>query len=148
MRKISTLIIGILLAAAVFGQDAEVPEMITDRPDQTESAAIVPKGHLQIETGFVFQGDEASNVKTNELGLFTTLLRYGINQYFELRLGTGYLDLTNKPDGGDDMNVSGLAPLFAGAKFKMFEEDGAIPEMAFLATVEIPGTGKDDFSPE
>lgn len=29
----------------------ERPELITDRPDQTESAAIVPRGFVQFENG-------------------------------------------------------------------------------------------------
>lgn len=148
MKKLTIILLGILIAATVNSQDAVVPEMITDRPDQTESAAIVPKGHFQVETGFIFQGDEANNVKSNEIALFTTLFRYGINHNFELRLGSGFLDLTDKPEGGEDMNISGLAPLFAGIKFKMLEENGAVPEMAFLVTTEIPGTGKDEFTPE
>ncbi len=148
MKQLATFIIGFLFARLGFGQVAEVPEMITDRPDQTESAAIVPTGNLQIETGFSFQGDEANKIKTNEIALFTTLLRYGINQHFELRLGSAFLDLTDKPEGGEDMNTSGMAPLFAGIKFKMLEENGAIPEMAFLITAEIPDTGKKEFNPD
>jgi hypothetical protein len=31
----------------------EAPELITDRPDQTESSTVVPHKSLQIETGFV-----------------------------------------------------------------------------------------------
>ncbi len=27
------------------------PELVTDRPDQTESSNLVPKGYLQLETG-------------------------------------------------------------------------------------------------
>lgn len=148
MKNLILIILGFLIVVAGNSQDVIVPEMVTDRPDQTESAAIVPKGHFQIETGFVYQGDEANSVKTNEIALFTTLLRYGINKNFELRLGSGYLDITNKPEGGVDMNTSGLAPLFAGIKFKMLEESGFVPEMAFLLTAEIPGTGKEEFTPE
>ena len=31
---------------------AQSPDMVTDRPDQTESAAVVPRGLLQVETGW------------------------------------------------------------------------------------------------
>lgn len=148
MRTTLYFIAGLFIQVSLFAQDAVETEMITDRPDQTESAAIVPAGHLQIETGFVYQGDDAGMVETNELGLFTTLLRYGINRNFELRLGSAFLDVKNKPETGEEQKISGMAPIFAGMKFKMLEEDGAVPEMAFLATIEIPGTGKDEFTPE
>lgn len=32
---------------------SKIPEMVTDRPDQTESSDIVPKHFLQLETGLV-----------------------------------------------------------------------------------------------
>lgn len=148
MRAILLMIFGLYTFFPVFAQDDEISGMITDRPDQTESASIVPLGLLQIETGFIFQGDEAGMVTTNEVGLFTTLLRYGINTNFELRLGSAYLDVNDKPETGEEQTVSGLAPVFAGIKLKMLEENGAVPKMAFLVTVEIPGTGRKEFTPE
>ncbi|MFW6371118.1 MAG: hypothetical protein ACOC10_07950 [Bacteroidota bacterium] len=39
----------------------DIPELVTDRPDQTESATTVPNNSLQIETGYVFQSDEIEN---------------------------------------------------------------------------------------
>ena len=36
---------------------AQSPDMVTDRPDQTESAAVVPRGLLQVETGYLFARD-------------------------------------------------------------------------------------------
>ena len=33
-------------------------ELITDRPDQTESSAVVPRKLLQIETGFLMENNE------------------------------------------------------------------------------------------
>ena len=32
-----------------------------DRPDQTETPAIVPKGMFQVETGFTYQKEDAQN---------------------------------------------------------------------------------------
>ena len=38
-------------SSAATGQDVTgAPEFITDRPDQTESSAVVPRGYFQIET--------------------------------------------------------------------------------------------------
>ena len=33
------------------------PDMVTDRPDQTESATVVPRGLLQVEMGYLFARD-------------------------------------------------------------------------------------------
>ncbi len=143
-----SLLFFVLFIFVLKAQDSNPPALITDRPDQTESAAIVPKGHLQIETGFVFEGDEANKIKTENLALFTTLFRYGINKNYELRLGSAFLQHSDKPEQGEEVSTSGMAPVFAGIKLKMLEEEGLVPEMAFMATVEIPGSGHEDFSPE
>lgn len=40
-------------------------QIITDRPDQTESSSIIEKGALQIEAGFQigFEGDHSNAIK-------------------------------------------------------------------------------------
>jgi len=149
MTKIKLLILGIFFSLSVFAQEQnDVPGLVTDRPDQTESATIVPKGHFQIETGFVLQGDESGKIKGQDLALFTTLLRYGVNKNFELRVGSAFLNSTQEFDGTETSDVSGLAPLFFGVKFKMLDENGLVPKMAFLVTTEFPNTGAKEFSPE
>lgn len=61
-------------------------QIITDRPDQTESSSTVEKGALQIEARFQigFEGDH-SNVIEQSL-VPTTLFRQGISERFELRI--------------------------------------------------------------
>ncbi len=141
--------IGFLMGAAnvLKAQENGYEELITDRPDQTESASIVPAGHFQIETGFVFERHEMNSQTHDNLELFTTLLRYGINERFELRLGSSYL-MHELSGTGEDVETSGLVPITAGMKFKMLEENGLIPEMAFLAIATLPNSGKEEFSPE
>jgi len=72
---------------------AQINEPIqADRPDQTETPAIVPRGMFQVETGFTFQkNDEIS--KTNTLP--TALWKYGVNENFELRLITEFISEKN-----------------------------------------------------
>ena len=49
--------------AAQEGTASEPPELITDRPDQTESAETVPPGLVQVETGWVFAREDAEGVR-------------------------------------------------------------------------------------
>jgi len=147
MERIYYSIILFFLSCSALAQPAAIPALVTDRPDQTESASLVPKGYFQVETGFVLEGDKIENFHEQNLGMFTTLLRYGINQNFELRLGSAYLQTTQKTDGTKTCEASGLAPLFLGMKFKMFAENGVVPKMAFLITTEFPNTGAKEFSP-
>lgn len=122
-----------------------VPDMVTDRPDQTESSVTVPKGWLQIETGALMEGDSPYKglVFTNTI-YNTTLLRYGLFDKTELRFGWEYLN-DYVLSGDVESDVSGLAPFVIGFKTQISEEDGWIPELAFLGHLTIPNIGKEEF---
>jgi hypothetical protein len=77
----SLLLIGGLVFAPVVL--AETPELVTDRPDQTESTEIVPKGFVQTELGL---GDADGADAT-----FAGLARIGLSERIELRVGLGEL---------------------------------------------------------
>ena len=60
--------------------------IITDRPDQTESAVTVDPGILQIESGLLSQVEGEGVNRFKSIVLPTNLLRYGISNNVELRL--------------------------------------------------------------
>jgi len=57
-------------------------EIVTDRPDITESATVVPKASLQAENGLTWTNDHLDNLVT----LCQTLLRLGLSDRTESRL--------------------------------------------------------------
>ncbi|HCQ13136.1 transporter, partial [Flavobacterium sp.] len=116
-----------------------------DRPDQTETPAIVPKGMFQVETGFTFQKNDAIS---KSFSLPTTLWKYGVNENFELRLITEFLseEINNE-------KISGLSPIYVGFKVKLAEEKGIFPKTSFIAHIGLPNTAStryktDYFAPE
>jgi hypothetical protein len=135
--------------------------IVTDRPDQTESAAIVPAGWLQIEAGAVYEEGAWSVVGQDYGSAWTTqvpglLLRFGVNDHFELRLGGGLtkevLTLRKHPfDNAEDIrpdtriDTLGIEPFAIGMKAALSEENGLIPQSAVLLTVGIPGLGSEWF---
>lgn len=147
MKKYFALLF-MLLNLLVKAQE-KTPELITDRPDQTESSAVVPHKSLQIETGFVLENDETNLIVQKSFAYNTTLLRYGLLNNFELRLGLDYLgeriDIKNTDS---TLSVSGISPIYTGFKVKITEEDGLKPEIAFLGGLVIPLTASDVFKPE
>jgi hypothetical protein len=129
-------------------QDA-TPELITDRPDQTESSVIVPRKFLQIETGFIMEVYNTDLATEKSFSYNTTLLRYGLFQNFELRLGIDYLGEKEDFNDGENTNsISGFSPLYAGFKIKIIEEDGWKPAMALVGGLILPCTAREDFMPE
>lgn len=123
----SKLILGLLAEFLSFSVLAE--GIATDRPDATESSSVVQPGYIQAELGWLYTEDD--DTKTHELP--QTLIRWGIADQIELRLGwNGYID-ANGSDG-----VDGAGDGEWGAKFYVAEEDGVLPETAFLVGISLP----------
>lgn len=139
LSRIIPFLPGILCTiCAVSAQErTDPPELITDRPDQTESSSVVPRGYFQIETGFTYS-DEGSASRTLEYP--GTLVRIGLTERLELRLGTqGFVSEFE----GDE--TTGYGDSEIGTKIYFWQEEGWKPETALLASASIP-TGNDAFS--
>lgn len=141
--KIKILSFILIISTSIYSQNTE--SIQADRPDQTETPAIVPKGMFQVETGFTFQKNDAIS---KSFSLPTTLWKYGVNENFELRLITEFLseEISNE-------KISGLSPIYVGFKVKFAEEKGIIPKTSFIAHIGLPNTAStryktDYFAPE
>lgn len=99
--------------------------IVTDRPDFTESALVVPTKVLQLEMGF--QRDDVAN--SSSTTLFTHLWQYGIREGYELRLGFTGLGLVDKDAYAGDVLVEG--------KFQMLDKSSGTP-VALIAGIQIP----------
>lgn len=136
MRYI-TLLVFICFSSAVFAQD-----IITDRPDQTESSSTIPKNSLQIEMGMV-AGTSGDNTVRDFAGP-STLLRYGISKNIELRLFNQFQSTKVELEGGN-IKTSGLSDLEIGTKIQLLRKEDVNTEIAFLSHAIIP-TAKDELS--
>ncbi len=150
MDEMRNLLILVMLTFSLAAKaQNEIPELITDRPDQTESSTVVPHKSMQIETGFVMENNETGFIEQKSFAYNTTLLRYGLLENFELRLGMEYLEEIVSIKNTDTTNTySGLSPIYAGFKIKIADEDGWKPEIAFLGGLVLPFTAHNDFKPE
>jgi len=122
--------------------------LITDRPDATESAFVVPARSLQIETGVIFDNTKTSALTIDNWFIGTTLLRYGIWDNFELRLGSYY-----QHTGGffnetlADTTENGFGPTSAGFKVHVVDEKGWRPKIALMADITLRHIGSDSYRP-
>ncbi len=133
--KIKALISSILLLAVV----PAFAQLITDRPDQTESAVAIPLGSFQFETGF-FYSSAYSDPKVKNYLMPTTLLRYGIIKGLEIRFVAQY-GITK----AGSFKHNGFSDLEIGAKFEIFRSPKT--NMAFLSHLIIP-SASDDYRPD
>lgn len=133
-----------------FSQEKTNPEtLVTDRPDQTESPTVVPKGYLQIETGGFYEDTEEKNLNQKTTTFNTTLLRYGLLKNLEIRVGWDFSEVRTETNGMKLDNIaSGFSPLLIGTKLSISEEKGILPEIGFLAHLYLPFIAGTDFKPE
>lgn len=118
---------------SIYAQD--LPPIQTDRPDQTESPAIVPKNHFQMETGMVFEkGNESTKNYTHPNILF----KYGLNDHFELRLITEYNSINVHKNV-----TAGISPVKVGFKVNITQQKGIIPNTSFIGHLVIPYLASD-----
>ncbi|HVT05387.1 MAG TPA: transporter [Thermoanaerobaculia bacterium] len=119
MRQIAAVFL-IVTAYAAAGHAQQEP-ISADQPGFANGSSIVGAGTLQVETGAELDHQNGSTV-----GL-PTLLRYGLSDAFELRLGTNTALFSH---GDVD-----LAPVAIGFKLKL--RVGSIP-LSVIASVQPP----------
>lgn len=141
MKLIRAVFFTLFLIQSGFAQETKTIEPIaTDRPDQTETPEIVPKGMFQMETGFSFEkaGKNAENFVVP-----SSLLKYGFNGNFEFRV---IAEFTVDETGGQ--KISGISPILVGFKAVICEEKGILPKTSFIAHLSIPDLASTDLKTE
>ncbi|NNK40153.1 MAG: transporter [Winogradskyella sp.] len=134
----------------MFSQEENaVQPLVTDRPDATEASSTVGKGILQFETGGQYESFEKNNITSEDYTFNTMLIRYGILDNLELRLGWDFVEGVTKVNGNTLDNVtSGFSPLLLGMKLDIAEENGAMPEIALIGHVFPVFSASADYRPE
>ena len=135
MAKKLLFSLAFIISTTVFCQD-----IVTDRPDQTESSSTVGKKTLQIESGILFQNSNANSLQSF-IGP-STLLRYGISNGFELRMFLQHEATKIEMEGGNN-KFSGFNDIEIGAKFQLYKKEDVNTEMAFLSHVIIPSANNE-----
>ncbi len=124
-----------MLATAVMhgahGARAQEPELSTDRPDLTESAALVLPGLWQVESGFARERVTGESGELRRLVVAEMLVRVGLSESVEARIGGGYV---HQRQSGDlpTSSDAGLSGVMAGAKIRLGEG------FAALAHIHLP----------
>ena len=138
MKRLLTLI---ALSIATIGtlSAQEQASFTADRPGASTGPVTVARGVVQLEQGIQYDGDGG-------YGSFTfsnTLLRYGLFERMELRIGGDAL-IHHESQRWQ----AAFAGLSVGTKIGCFEGRGAIPAVSVLADFAIPGTASLGFETE
>lgn len=127
-----------LFVLTALNKTTNAQEIVTDRPDQTESSNTVPNKSFQIEMGF---GHEAYNSESLLL-LPTALLRYGLSKSIELRFVEQLAGFSNNANTKKEL---GLSDIEFGLKIQVLKKENINTEIAFISHLAIP-TGSSELT--
>jgi hypothetical protein len=117
-------------------------EMITDRPDFTESPFAVAPHRVQLEMGYTFAYSSDGGDRRTGQTIGVGLVRVGLVDRLELRIDVPSIELLSRNPGDDDAGVSDSG---LGIKLELAEQDGWIPSLGLIVAASLP-TGSDPFS--
>lgn len=146
MKKLLLISVMFVIAMSVRAQESDI---ITDRPDQTESPFAVKKGIVQIESGLLFERVRLSNLFSQHRSVYpTNLFRIGLVEKLELRVVNEVVkyrivnNLTQETVG----SVSGTENMQIGLKYQ-FSQDDSPTVVGVMAHTILP-TGSEGISNE
>src|SRR3954452_16119869 len=98
MKQLAFIILVMINIKENLAQDMEPIKL--DRPDETETPAIVPVKYFQMENGFAYL---YNNKQSKACAYPSTLMKYGIAKFIDLRVITGLLTTQS-----NDENITGI----------------------------------------
>ena len=115
-------------------------ELNSDRPSISQSPKIIPRGTIQLETGYEFEKDETALNQVKHTLYPTTLVRIGILKKAELRLNADYeKDITEIMGSTDAIDTErGFNNVQVGTKIDIIEGQGAMPDIGFIGVITLP----------
>ena len=112
-------------------------DLVTDRPDQTESSSTVPAGILQIESGMVLESITKDGIKEENIIFPTTLFRYGLLKNVELRVLSQYESYSLNAENSD-FSYDGFSDIEVGLKIRLLSSESLNTEIAILSHLVVP----------
>ena len=144
---ITTPFILFLMVASSASAQAPSDPISTDRPGILFSIPTVKPHVFQVELGIpavaIANGDGMDFRSTSLVGL----IRYGLTDRFELRLGSPVYTETRVTSGGSRLTDHGFGDVEVGAKWHLLDNVGARPSIALIPSVIVP-VGEKGFSVE
>ena len=127
-----------LPAHAQEGTRADEP-IQTDRPDFVESSETVGKGRFQVETSFLAERERNAQERNRSYSM-PTMLRFGLNDAFELRIESDgrTVQHTRDKESGARSTTAGYADTAIGFLWHALDGEGMRPSVGVVVGAELP----------
>lgn len=119
----------------------ELPTISADLSGNTWGTDVTPLHKLSWDNGFGFESERQG---PHTATLNSTIVRYGIFENVELRVGTGFLMWNEGPASEPSF---GLDPLTIGTKLTVYDGTEILPSVGFLAEFQSPHLGSKELLP-
>jgi len=142
MKLFLSILFSLIITSGLLAQNIG-----TDRPDQGDSPYTVGKSTVQIETGFALENSSVLTTDLQNLVVNNSLLRIGLSNSFEARVGLGYNIFQAKGANDDRFKevLSGLTPIYLGFKTNILNEDDDNVGFGIIGYGTIGNSGSDDY---
>ena len=131
MKRFAFLFALMACTFALFSQEEEGSYVSADRPGMSTGPDVTPFLKVQWETGF-----ESTLTGEHTITLPTTMIRFGVTRFAELRLEfDGVLSERYKKKWEYE-----VCPLVLGTKVKIFDGYKWVPKISLMANLSIPLT--------
>lgn len=145
-RSAKFLALALLACTAWAPVAAQSSDLVTDRPDQTESTVTVARGQYQIETGLLVSENDIGDINVTMTEILGTLVRMGLTERIELRVGfDGFISRKVEDSSAFGVRDEGFGDAALGAKIRLSDPQADRPQMALLVESSIP-TGESDLT--
>jgi hypothetical protein len=127
-----------LPAHAQEGARADEP-IQTDRPDFVETSETVGKGRFQVETSFLVERERNAQERKRSYSM-PTMLRFGLNDAFELRMTSDgrTVQHTRDKESGERSTTAGYADTSLGFLWHALDGEGMRPSVGVIVDAELP----------
>lgn len=140
--RIAPVLLFLCCASGALAQESPIA---TDRPGFLFSSLTVGRGVVQAELSLpavtLYDG---TDIRTTSL---IGLLRIGVGDDFELRLGSPFFNEVRVDAGGRSATDRGYGDLEAGLKWHVLDNEGMQPSFALIPSIIVP-VGEEGFSVE
>ncbi|MEQ8553261.1 MAG: transporter [Cyclobacteriaceae bacterium] len=137
MNKFTLALILLAFSNIILAQDSPI---FTDRPNVTDAVPLISPGTFQVELGYTntTQNARVDDIKSQTIPNLS--VKYGLFDWLELRMLTNYLVFNFQ-----GLDAHGVTPLIFSPKFRLLEQNGAIPRTSLVTNVTIPNIGAKAF---
>lgn len=123
--------------------DAQMRELSTDRPDQTESPYTVDAGHFQVEMDFfklTYDRDSPDGWRTEVWNIAPMNLKVGLSNNVDLQivLDSYVNERTRDPIARTTERVDGFGEITARLKINLWGNDGGKTAFGLMPYVKLP----------